>query len=99
MDAKELKAISKDLSESDVKLLRRFMVLKSSCTTLAGNKYLLHPDKKDLRWGIEHFGGCEPITTARAEKLIAKMEQEQKVEEQCPIAQMSDEELQIERPK
>ena len=58
-------------------LLVRFRALKSRCTTRTGNKYLLAPDDKDDRWGIDHFGGCEPITTARAEKLISKMEAEQ----------------------
>ncbi len=55
-------------------LIIRFRALKSHCTTLGGNKYLLPPDMKDDRWGINHFGGCEPITTARAEKLIGRME-------------------------
>ena len=60
-------------------LLVRFEKLKSRCTTIRGGKYLLPPDKKDDRWGIRHFGGCEPITDKRASKLIAKMEMQQKV--------------------
>ena len=55
-------------------LIDRFRALRSRCMTRRGNKYLLPPDKMDYRWGIEHLGGCEPITTARAEKLISKME-------------------------
>lgn len=60
-------------------LIKRFRKLKSSCTTKRGNKYLLPPDKKDYRWGIRHFGGCEPITQKRAEKFITKMEQMESV--------------------
>lgn len=74
MDNKEFKAISKQLSAHNAKLLKRYMVLRLSRTTRRGCKFLLHPDKKDLRWGIQHFGGCEPITEARAERLITKME-------------------------
>lgn len=55
-------------------LMERFRKLKLRRTTFGGNKHLLPPDKKDYRWGIQHFGGCEPITEARAEKLITKME-------------------------
>ena len=40
-------------------------------------KYLLAPDAKDSRWGIRHFGGCEPITEKRAEQIISKIEQKQ----------------------
>lgn len=40
-------------------------------------KYLMPPDKRDSRWGIDHFGGCEPITAKRAEQIISKMEQKQ----------------------
>lgn len=74
MDTKEFHTIAKHLDETDKKLLKRFWKLRSTCTTRRGNEYLLHPDLKDLRWGIQHFGGCEPITTARAEKLITKIE-------------------------
>jgi len=55
-------------------LEERFRKLKSKCTTKRGGKYLLPPDEKDERWGIQHFGGCEPITKRRAVKLIAQME-------------------------
>ncbi len=55
-------------------LIGRFHALKTQRITKRGKKYLLPPDKKDSRWGIHHFGGCEPITVTRAEKLIAKME-------------------------
>ena len=71
-------AIDKELSSRSLALLNRFRKLKSTKTTLRGTKYLLKPDHKDLRWGIQHFGGCEPITSNRAEKLITKMEQDQK---------------------
>ena len=57
-----------------VDLAKRFHALRSSCTTRRGKKYLLPPDHKDERWGIQHFGGCEPITDARARKLQNKME-------------------------
>lgn len=60
-------------------LIQRFDKLCSARINKRGNsKYLLPPDEKDGRWGIEHFGGCEPISERRAGKLIAKMEKEQR---------------------
>lgn len=59
-------------------LLERFNKLRLGRTTKRGCKFLLPPDKKDYRWGLRHFGGVEPITEARAEKLITKMEKWQK---------------------
>ncbi|KKN77604.1 hypothetical protein LCGC14_0358790 [marine sediment metagenome] len=60
--------------DCSVDLAKRFHTLQSRCTTRRGNKYLLPPNHKDQRWGIQHFGGCEPITETKAKKLIAKME-------------------------
>lgn len=74
MDNKEFKAISKQLSARSVKLLKRYMLLRLSRITKRGCKFLLHPDEKDLQWGIRHFGHCESITETRAEKLITNME-------------------------
>ena len=58
-------------------LIRRFNALKTSRTTRRGNQYLLAPDAKDERWGLQVFGGIEPITDQRAGKLITKMERDQ----------------------
>jgi len=55
-------------------LIARFKRLKLSRTTPRGCKFLLPPDQKDYRWGIDSCGGCRPITQAAAEKLISKME-------------------------
>ncbi len=55
-------------------LLQRFQKLSLTRTTKRGNKYLLPPDNKDYRWGLQHFGGVEPITESRAEKLINQMD-------------------------
>ena len=69
----------KESQMSKIELIRRFKSLKSSCTMRRGNKYLLPPDAKDYRWGLQHFGGVEPITDKRAEKIIAKMERDQRL--------------------
>lgn len=59
-------------------LIERFNRLKSKAFGRPSKcKYLLPPDKKDYRWGIDHFGGCEPITEKRAEQIILKMEQKE----------------------
>ncbi len=78
MDSKEYNAIRKVISKRSASLLKRYWALKSSCTTRRGNEYIARPDKTDYRWGLLHFGGCEPITLARAEKLITKMEANEK---------------------
>lgn len=76
--SKEDKQTLTKLTKKDGLLLIRFRALRWTRTTLTGHKYLLPPDAKDLRWGIHHFGGCEPITDGRAEKLIIRMEKDQK---------------------
>lgn len=59
-------------------LIKRFNALKTSAFgSPLKRKYLLPPDKKDSRWGIEHFDDCEPITEKQAEQIIRKMEQKQ----------------------
>ncbi len=59
---------------ADAIMADRFARLKTTRTTPRGNKYLLPPDHKDSRWGLQHFGGVEPITDKRATKLLDKME-------------------------
>ncbi len=64
---------------ADAIMAERFARLRTTRTTRRGKKYLLPPDRKDRRWGLQHFGGVEPITDKRATKLIAKMEKWQAV--------------------
>ena len=59
---------------ADAIIAERFARLKTTRTTRCGNKYLLPPNHKDYRWGLQHFGGVEPITDKRAMKLLNKME-------------------------
>ncbi len=59
---------------ADAVMAERFVHLATTRTTRRGNKYLLPPDHKDTRWGLQHFGGVEAITDKRAEKLLDKME-------------------------
>ena len=59
---------------ADAIMAERFARLKTTRTTRCGNKYLLPPNHKDERWGLQHFGGVEPITDKRAMKLMGKME-------------------------
>ncbi len=61
-------------------LIPRFNKLKSRCTTLRGGKYLLPPDRKDNRWGIQEGDGVNPLTDRAAEKLIKKMEIDQGID-------------------
>ena len=77
-DKTEKTIIDLGLTNRDAELFRRACALTSSQTTARGHIYLLLPDHKDLRWGLHHFGGCEPITDARAEKIITQMEKWQK---------------------
>ena len=55
-------------------MAERFVRLDTTRTTPHGKKYLLPPDHKDSRWGLQHFGGVEPITDKRAAKLLDEME-------------------------
>ncbi len=59
---------------TDKENIIRFRKLTSSCTTKKGNQYLLPPDAKDARWGIQVFGGVYPITDNRADRVLDKME-------------------------
>ena len=59
---------------ADAIMAERFARLKTTRTTCRGNKYLLPPDHKDYRWGLQHSGGKEPITVKRAMKLLDNME-------------------------
>ena len=59
---------------ADAIMAERFVHLKTRRTTRRGNQYLVPPDQKDQRWGLEHFGGVEAITDKRAMKLMDKME-------------------------
>ena len=59
---------------ADAIMAERFVRLKTTRTTRHGGKYLVSPDHKDNRWGLQHFGGVEAITDNRAMKLLDKME-------------------------
>lgn len=59
---------------ADAIMAERFVHLKTTRTTRRGKKYLVPPDHKDNRWGLEHFGGVEAITKKRATKLLDVME-------------------------
>lgn len=59
---------------ADAIMAERFVRLKTNRTTRRGRKYLLPPDHKDNRWGLQHFGGVEAITDRRAMKLLDRME-------------------------
>ena len=66
---------------SDAIMAERFARLKTTRTTPRGKKYLLPPDHKDSRWGLQHFGGVEAITDKRAMELLCKMEKWQAIDE------------------
>ncbi len=59
---------------ADAIMAERFARLGTARTTRRGNKYLIPPDHKDQRWGLQHFGGVEAITDKRATQLLDIME-------------------------
>lgn len=59
---------------ADAIMAERFARLETTRTTRRGKKYLLCPDHKDSRWGLEVPGGKVPITDKQAMKLMDEME-------------------------